>query len=127
MKYYSLPLIAMASLLFANIGLAERLELPKGMGGVADIGAIPCGVFNQMLVIGPLGTRLSLLTWADGYYYARTEMTMDQIVAAAKESGEAWDFERLTDHFAEFCAANPEAITRDAVVSLGNELISEAS
>jgi len=127
MKNCSLALIAMVSMLFTSVALAERLELPKGMGGVADIGTIPCDVFNQMLVVGPQGTRLSLLTWADGYYYARTEKTMDELVAAAKQSGESWDFERLTDHFTEFCAANPEAITRDAVVSLGNELISEAS
>jgi len=127
MKKNSLALIAMVSMLSTGVALAERLELPKGMGGVADIGTVPCEVFNQMLVIGPLGTRLSLLTWADGYYYARTEKTMDELVAAAKQSGDSWDFERLTDHFTEFCAENPEAITRDAVVSLGNELISETS
>jgi len=125
MKKYSLALIAMVSMLSAGGAPAERLELPKGMGGVADIGSVPCEVFNQMLVIGPLGTRLSLLTWADGYYYARTDMTMDEIVAAAKQSGESWDFERLTDHLVEYCAANPEAITRDAVVSLGTQLIHE--
>ncbi len=125
MKNYRLALIAMVSILSTDVALAERLELPKGMGGVADIGTVPCDVFNKMVVIGPLGTRLSLLTWADGFYYARTDMTMDEIVAAAKQSGESWDFERLTDHFVEFCAANPEAITRDAVVSLGTQLIHE--
>jgi hypothetical protein len=127
MKKYSLALLTMSLLMFGSVTQAERLELPKGMGGVADIGTVPCDVFNRMLVIGPLGTRLSLLTWADGYYYARTEMTMDELVAAAKQSGESWDFERLTDHLAEFCAENPEAITRDAVVSLGTQLISESS
>jgi hypothetical protein len=127
MKKYRLALLAVSLLMSGSVALAERLELPKGMGGVADIGTVPCDVFNRMLVIGPLGTRLSLLTWADGYYYARTEMTMDELVAAAKQSGESWDFERLTDHFAEFCAANPEAITRDAVASLGTQLISEPS
>jgi hypothetical protein len=127
MKNYSLALLAVFLLMSGNVVLAERLELPKGMGGVADIGTVPCDVFNKMLVIGPLGTRLSLLTWADGYYYARTEKTMDELVATAKQSGESWDFERLTDHFAEFCAENPEAITRDAVVSLGTQLIRESS
>lgn len=113
-------------LLAGNTALAERLELPKGMGGVADIGAIPCSVFSEMLVIGPLGTRLSLLTWADGYYYAKTARTMDEIVAAAKREGESWDFDRLTDHFASYCSDNPDATTRDAVVSLGEELIGES-
>ena len=106
---------------------AERLELPQGMGGVADIGAIPCSVFSNMLVIGPLGTRLSLLTWADGYYYAKTARTMDEIVAAAKQDGESWDFDRLTDHFASYCSDNPDATTRDAVVSLGEELIGKTN
>jgi hypothetical protein len=127
MKKYSLALLTLSLLMFGSATQAERLELPKGMGGVADIGTVPCEVFTRMLVIGPKGTRLSLLTWADGYYYARTEMTLDEIVAAANKSGESWDFERLTDHFAEFCAANPEAITRDAVVSLGTQLISKPS
>ena len=127
MKIQKLALFTVALLLSCNAALGERIRLPDGMGGVPDIGAIPCNVFSEMLVIGPLGTRHSLLTWANGYYYARTEKTTDELVAAAKQTGETWDFERLTDHLVEFCAENPEAVTRDAVNSLGNVLIAETS
>jgi hypothetical protein len=112
-----------ASILCGSMALAERLELPAGMGGVADIGAIPCSVFSEMLGVGPLGTRHSLLTWADGYYYAQTQKTIDELLAATEQAGESWDFDRLTDHFVDYCAENPEAITRDAVISLGAQLI----
>ena len=103
--------------------IAAKLKLPQGMGGVPDIGAIPCGVFNRMLVIGPLGTRQSLLTWAGGYYYAQNGKTIDEMVTIAEKAGEPWDFDRLTDHFADYCENNPEAITREAVISLGGLLI----
>jgi len=125
MKKYGLLLIAM--LWVSGAAQAERLRLPNGMGGVADIGAIPCGVFSEMLVIGPLGTRLSLLTWADGFYYARTDKTMEEIVADARDAGESWDFYRLTDHLAEYCEKNPDAVTREAVISLESALIADAS
>jgi hypothetical protein len=114
-------------LLLSDPAVAAKLKLPEGMGGVPDIGAIPCDVFSKMLVIGPLGTRLSLLTWADGYYYARTEKTMDELVAAAEKDGEVWDFDRLTDHFVGYCADNPDGITREAVRDLEKELLNKAS
>ncbi len=116
-------IILAATLFFSNVSLAEKVELPPGMGGVPDIGAIPCRVFSEMLVIGPLGTRHSLLTWANGYYYARNGKALDELVAAAKESGEDWDFARLTEHFVAYCADNPQAITRAAVASLGEVLL----
>ena len=126
MKKTGLITLVATLTLISSAAWAERLELPQGMGGVADIGAIPCSVFSEMLVIGPLGTRLSLLTWADGYYYAKTAKTMDEIVAMAKQEGEAWNFDRLTDHFADYCSENPDAMTREAVVSLGEQLTGQA-
>lgn len=104
---------------------AAPLKLPEGMGGVPDIGAIPCSVFSEMLVIGPKGTRLSLLTWAEGYYYARTGKSLDEILGSEPNADEAYDFFGLTDHFVEYCAEHPEALTREAVVRLGDKLITE--
>ena len=123
MKAFKTTLLAALIMAAFDMAAAERLRLPDGMGGVSDIGAIPCNVFTDMLVIGPLGTRHSLLTWANGYYYATTRKTLDEIIAAAKANGQTWDFERLTDHFADYCAENPDAHTRDAVTSLGSKLL----
>jgi hypothetical protein len=118
-------LIAIATLLISESAVAAKLKLPQGMGGVPDIGAIPCSVFSEMLVVGPLGTRHSLLTWANGYWYAQTGKATDELLAIAEAGGDSWDFERLTDHLVAYCAANPEAVTRDAVTSLGAELIAD--
>lgn len=112
-----------AGLLLAAAGAsAGRLKMPEGMGGVPDIGAIPCSVFNQMLVVGPRGTRHSLLTWAAGYFQATTGKTLDQLVTAAEAGGQSWDWERLSGHFVSYCAANPKALTSDAVKDLGRQL-----
>jgi hypothetical protein len=93
------------------------------MGGVPDIGAIPCEVFNNMMKIGPLGTRRSLLTWAEGYYHAKSGKTIDEILVDANKAGHSWDFDSLTGHFVDYCAANPEAQTSAAVIDLGERLL----
>ncbi len=93
------------------------------MGGVPDIGAIPCHVFSKMLVIGPKGTRLSLLTWAAGYFNARTGKNIDEVLNSKPASENPQDFFSVTDHFVNYCAANPDAQTRDAVVSLGQNVL----
>ncbi len=102
--------------------MADRVRLPEGMGGVSDIGAIPCTVFSQMTVVGPLGTRLSLLTWAAGYFAATSGQTLDDVAAAAGKAGSPWDFERLTTHLVDYCAAHPEARTAAAVKDLATTL-----
>ena len=118
------PLLLMViTVLLGNTASAEKLELPAGMGGVADIGAIPCGVFNDMIVIGPLGTKRLLLTWAQGYYHAKSGKSIDELLEAAEKTGQAWDFESLTGHFVAYCAANPEAFTSAAVIDLGERLL----
>jgi hypothetical protein len=101
---------------------ATPLKLPDGMGGVPDIGAIPCIVLTEMMVIGPKGTRLSLLTWAEGYYYAKSGKSLDEILES-RPAGEQNDFFGLTDHLVDYCAENPEAITREAVADLGAKLL----
>lgn len=124
MKKFIPPLLLATFLLvLSHAAGAEKLQLPKGMGGVPDIGAIPCEVFTNMIKIGPLGTRRLLLTWAEGYYQAKTAKTMDQILDDAEHAGQSWDFDSLTGHFVEYCVANPEAPTSAAVADLGEKLI----
>lgn len=107
----------------AHAAYAEKLRLPPGMGGVPDIGAIPCAVFNEMIVVGPLGTKRLLLTWAEGYYRAKSGKTIDEILADAKSAGQPWDFRSLTGYFVDYCAADPEALTSAAVADLGKRLL----
>lgn len=102
---------------------ADRIELPDGMGGVPNIGAIPCEVYSKMLVYGPQGTRLSLLTWAEGYFFAKTGKTLSEILADAPDGDDTHDFYAITDRFVDYCAANPEAITSEAVMALGGQLV----
>ncbi len=109
--------------LISNAASAEKLKLPAGMGGVPDIGAISCDLFNKMMVVGPLGTKRLLLTWAQGYYQAKTGQTLDEIIEAAEKTGQAWDFDSLTGHLVDYCAADPDAITSAAVIDLGNRLL----
>jgi len=118
------PLVLMVfTALLSNTVSAEKLKLPAGMGGVPDIGAIPCDVFNKMMVVGPLGTKRLLLTWAQGYYHAKSGKTLDEIIEAADEAGQTWDFDSLTGHLVDYCAAEPEALTAAAVADLGNQLL----
>ncbi len=112
--------LATSLLLVCNTASAEKLKLPLGMGGVPDIGAIPCEVFSKMIVPGPLGTKRSLLTWGEGYFYAKTGKTIDEIIEAADQS---WDFDSLTAHLVNFCAAHPDAQTSAAVIDLGEHLL----
>jgi len=111
------------TVLLSQAASAEKLQLPPGMGGVPDIGAIPCDVFNKMIVVGPLGTKRLLLTWAEGYFYAKSGQTIDEIIEAAEQTGQTWDFDSLTGHLAAYCAADPEALTAAAVEDLGEHLL----
>lgn len=116
--------IFLAALILPGLApAADPIELPPGMGGVPDIGAVPCSVFSNMLVIGQKGVRHSLLTWTEGYLFARTGKTLDEIILAAPEDARPYDFFGITDRFIEFCADNPEALTRDAVLAFETELL----
>lgn len=121
-RCHTLP--ALALLLAAGGASAEKLVMPLGMGGVPDIGAIPCEVYNNMMRIGPLGTRHSLITWSAGYLQAVTGKPLQEVVNAADRTGPAWTYDRLGDELTAFCKANPKALTRDAAADLGQRLIS---
>lgn len=100
--------------------LADRLRMPEGMGGVPDIGAIPCSLLNEMVQRAPLGTRHSLLTWAAGYLTAHTGLTLQQVVDQAP--GGAWNYDSLATTLGDYCAGNPDRATRDAVLNLASQL-----
>jgi hypothetical protein len=116
-------LLGGAGLLCTAVALAgEKLVMPRGMGGVPDIGAIPCSVFNEMTVVGPLGTRHSLLTWSAGYLQALTGKSLQEVVDGADSGNAPWTYDRLADALAGYCAKNPQALTRDAAASLSRSL-----
>lgn len=115
-------LCALMLLLGCSSAMAEKLVMPKGMGGVPDIGAIPCSVFNEMSVVAPLGTRHSLLTWSAGYLQALTGRSLQQLSDTAGPADQPWTYDRLAAELAAYCEANPQAVTRDAAAALARAL-----
>lgn len=118
-------LLLASGLLACLSAAADPIQLPSGMAGVPNIGAIPCHVFTEMLDKGPKGVRLSLLTWAEGYFFARSGETLNEMIETAPKTDEAYDFYGITDRFVEFCAANPDSLTHEAVLAFGGELTTE--
>ena len=113
---------ALVLLLAAGGASAEKLVMPKGMGGVPDIGAIPCEVYSEMVRIAPLGSRHSLITWSAGYLQAVTGQPLQEVVNAADRTGPPWTYDRLGDELTAYCKSNPKALTRDAVISVARSL-----
>jgi hypothetical protein len=101
---------------------AEKLVMPAGMGGVPDIGHIPCVVFNEMMVVAPLGTQHSLLTWAAGYLKGATGKSLQELADAVPPAGEPWTYERMAGGLVAFCASNPQATTDAAAADLARAL-----
>lgn len=99
-------------------GASDPLTLRPGMTGVPDLGAIDCAMFNHMYPAGPTGMEQAVLTWAEGYFYARSGKTMDELLAAQPAAAPDWDFEALTGHIVEFCQASPDSPLPDAVRDL---------
>jgi len=115
-------LLGSVLLMAAGSAVADRLTMPRGMGGVPDIGAIPCSVFNQMLVVAPFGTRHSLVTWSAGYVQARSGKSLQEAVTAAGGTSGGWTYDRIAGDLEAFCAANPGAVTGDAAASVAKAL-----
>jgi hypothetical protein len=112
----------MVLLLASGTAVADRLKMPTGMGGVPDIGAIPCSVFNEMAAVAPLGTRHSLLTWSAGYLQGVTGKSLQESADAASVGGQAWTYDRLASELAAYCKDNPKAVTREAAANLARKL-----
>jgi len=120
---HSAAMLALAlTLVFADTAFAERLTLRPGMTGVPDLGAISCELFNEIHPNGPTGLEQMILTWAGGYFYARTGKTIDEVLALPSNAGEAWDFDSLTGHIVAYCAAHPDAQVPEAVIDLWGRL-----
>jgi hypothetical protein len=113
---------ALILLLASGGASAGKLVMPPGMGGVPDIGAIPCKVFTDMIRVAPVGTRHSLITWSAGYLQAVTGKPLQEVVNAADRTGAPWTYDRLGNELAAWCKENPDAVTRDAVVSVAGSL-----
>lgn len=113
---------ALALVLASGGASAEKLVMPPGMGGVPDIGAIPCKVFTDMTRVAPLGARHSLITWSAGYLQAVTGKPLQVVVNAADRTGPPWTYDRLGNELAAWCKENPDAVTRDAVLSVARSL-----
>ena len=103
----------------APIASAEPLRLPSGMSGFADLGTVQCDYFVELLPIGPKGFRQSLMTYAQGFVYAKSGQTLDQVLAAQDKD---WSFESLSDEMVAYCVANPEKSVPDAAAHLWSAL-----
>ena len=114
--------VILALLVSGSALAAGPLALRPGMGGVADLGAITCAKYMEIHPWGPAGMEQAALTWAEGYMFARSGMTMDEILAAQPTDGPDWNFDTLTGHIVDYCATRPDASVPEAVASLWEEL-----
>jgi len=103
---------------------AGPLTLRPGMTGVPDLGAIKCETFVHMYPNGPTGMSQAVLTWSQGYFYALTGKTTDEILATLPEES-AWDFDSLTGHIVDYCEEHPEVPLPEAVKDLWAALNAE--
>ena len=112
----------LALCLLGAAGAQADLQLRPGMTGVADLGAISCATFNAMYPNGPTGLRQAALYYAEGYIYAQSGKSIDELLATRTDD---WDFDRITDAIVDYCAAEPEARVSDSVVMLWQTLKQE--
>ena len=107
--------------LFALPAPAAPIALHPGMGGVPNLGAIRCAMYNEIYPNGPTGLRQATLYWTDGYVYARTGKTLDDFLAG-RPGANRWTFDTLTGHVVEFCRAHPDMQVSAAVDDLWTKL-----
>lgn len=102
----------------SNVLLADGpLKLRPGMMGAADIGGSDCALFNEIHPYGPTGLQHQVLTWTQGYIFAETGQTIDEVLAELPP-GNGWDFDSLTGYIVDYCAENPEVRVSTAAVAL---------
>ncbi len=107
---------------FSGSALADGpLKLHPGMMGVADIGAADCALFNEMHPNGPAGMEHHVLTWAEGYIYAKSGKTIDGVLEGLPADN-GWDFDSLTGYIVDYCAANPDEKVAQAAAALWTTL-----
>jgi hypothetical protein len=74
-----------------------------------------------MYPAGPIGVRQAVLTYSQGYFFARSGKTTDEILAGLPGDN-PWNFDTLTDHIVDYCEANPESPVSAAVIDLWGQL-----
>jgi len=105
----------------SSFAASEPLQLDPGLAGFADLGAIQCDYFIELLPIGPKGFRQSLMTYAQGFVYAKSGKTIDQILAGQAQS---WTYNSLSEEMVQYCRANPSKSIPDAAAHLWSALSS---
>jgi hypothetical protein len=99
----------------------SRVKIHPGMGGVSDIGNTDCALFNEMHYNGPTGMEHHVLTWVQGYVFAKTGANIDALLEQLPEGG-GWDFDSLSSVFVDYCKANPEVKVSEAAIGLWSAL-----
>ena len=108
-----------ASMLLSSPLLADsEVNVRPGMMGVADIGVQDCALFTDMHYHGPAGMEHQVLTWVQGYVFARTGSNINTLLVAIEGGDNGWNFDTLTGVFIDYCKANPEAPVSEAAVAL---------
>ncbi len=111
--------------LFTTASIADpsdsRIRIHPGMGGVSDIGATDCALFNEMHYNGPTGMEHHVLTWVQGYVFAKTGSNIDAMLDKIPDGG-GWDFASLTGVFVDYCKANPTEPVSTAAVRVWSVL-----
>ena len=111
-------IVLLASLFLAATAAADGpLKLRPGMTGVADIGSSACQLFNDMHPFGPAGLEHHVLTWAQGYIFAKSGKSIDGILADLPPAN-GWDFDSLSGYIVNYCSENPEAKVSQAAIAL---------
>ncbi len=107
--------------LLATVVSAEptesRIAIHPGMGGVTDIGVENCEMFNDMHYHGPTGLEHHVLTWVQGYVFAKTGSNIDAMLDKIPDGG-GWDFDSLTGIFVDYCKNNPEVKVSEAAIKV---------
>lgn len=98
-----------------------QVSVRPGMMGVADIGVQDCATFSDMHYHGPAGMEHQVLTWVQGYVFARTGANIDALLAAIPDDN-GWTFDTLTGVLVDYCKANPDAPVSEAAIALWTTL-----
>lgn len=114
-------LLVAALMVSGSVQADTEVRVRPGMMGTADIGAQDCATFNDMHYHGPAGMEHQVLTWVQGYVFAKTNSNIDAMLEAIPGDN-GWNFDTLTGVFVDYCKANPEAPVSEAAIALWTTL-----
>jgi hypothetical protein len=115
-------LVVLALVLGADASADTQFRLRPGMTGVADIGTTGCAFFNELHYNGPTGMQQQVLTWIQGYLYAKDGTTIDSLLAGLPADN-GWNFDTLSAVFVSHCKANPDDTVAVAAMALVERLL----